>query len=370
MVFYLGGMAYEYFLVLPTVAAFEGRFETLAADAAEEFPGDSTVLRLNRDWWLARVLGRETVQAATHERSLLTPWQDLRSEFDRLDGADVRATIRRHGWWALTGGPSDLREATSLQTILLRLARRAAAALGVYDRTTADSVWLDLLARESRHSSGLTIKHLSVASADYCRLLAKQRSEAIREGAAGTAVLAQSDCIFQRNDGLWTARYAAKQVVLPDRLGLKYIAELLRRPGVAIQASALTGGERESVGLVPLLNMPMADAETIKSVRKELVMRQDELLRLPENHWARRGELNDEIAKLQSYLGQVQTNRGRPRNVSGGAEHSRTSVTNAIVRAIEHISKAHPDLGQHLRESIKTGTAMLYAPADPPDWHL
>jgi hypothetical protein len=91
---------------------------------------------------------------------------------------------------------------------------------------------------------------------------------------------------------------------------------------------------------------------------------------LQKGDWARRGALNEHIQKLKKYLGEVGASRHRVRKVAGTVERSRTSVTNAINRAIEHISEQHPILGAHLKESIKTGTAPMYAPVAVPDWHF
>ena len=82
------------------------------------------------------------------------------------------------------------------------------------------------------------------------------------------------------------------------------------------------------------------------------------------------GALQEDIKKLEKYLGEVGTHQGKARKVAGTAQRSRTSVTNAINRAIDHISALHPDLGLHLRESIKTGTTPIYAPVELPDWQF
>jgi hypothetical protein len=164
--------------------------------------------------------------------------------------------------------------------------------------------------------------------------------------------------------------FEGKTAHVPDALGLGYIGELLRTPRVAIEAAQLAGASVESTKLAALPGIPLADEETIRSVRADLVARKAELDGLAKNDWARRGTLKEEISKLEKYLGEVETHQGQARKVAGTAQRSRTSVTNAINRAIDHISGQHPDLGRHLKESIKTGTAPTYAPVDLPDWRF
>ena len=176
--------------------------------------------------------------------------------------------------------------------------------------------------------------------------------------------------VFRKANGIWTLAFEGKTVHVPDALGVGYIAELLRTPQVAVEAAQLAGVSAESSKLAALPGIPLADETTIKAVRNELAAKKAEVARLQKADWARKGVLVEEISKLEKYLGEVGTHQGQARKVSGTAQRSRTSVTNAINRAIDHISGQHPDLGRHLKDSIKTGTAPIYAPSVVPDWHF
>jgi hypothetical protein len=55
---------------------------------------------------------------------------------------------------------------------------------------------------------------------------------------------------------------------------------------------------------------------------------------------------------------------GRDRRVSSASERARIRVTNAIRGALARIEQYSPDLGAHLRASIKTGAICSYRP-DP-----
>jgi ribosomal 50S subunit-associated protein YjgA (DUF615 family) len=105
-------------------------------------------------------------------------------------------------------------------------------------------------------------------------------------------------------------------------------------------------------------------------VRSELRRLKAELAGLAKTDWARKSPLESQIQKLQNYLRQVENHRGQARKVKGGAQRARTAVTNAINRAIATVSAEHPDMGLHLKGSIKTGTTVIYVPADLPDWQF
>jgi len=193
-----------------------------------------------------------------------------------------------------------------------------------------------------------------------------------------TAVIAEHDrrpivaeeSWFHKDGETWALSFNGNAIHIRDMLGLGYIAELLRKPGFAIEAAALAGASVESTNLTQLSGIPMADKATIKAVRAELAAMTTELAGLQKSDWVRKGELKQKVSKLEKYLREVETNKGRARKVAGTAQRSRTSVTNSINRAIDRISSQHPDLGRHLKESIKTGTAPVYLSASSPEWRF
>jgi hypothetical protein len=175
-------------------------------------------------------------------------------------------------------------------------------------------------------------------------------------------------CSFHKSGGVWTLAFEGKTAYVPDAVGLGYICELLRRPNVAIEAAQLTGESADSSNLTALPGLPLTDDKTISAVRGALADRKRELASLQKGDWPRTGKLKEQIEQLEKYLGQVTGHRGQPRVVAGTAEQSRTKVTNAVKRAIESISKVHPGLGSHLKKATKTGTALIYAPENLPEW--
>lgn len=177
--------------------------------------------------------------------------------------------------------------------------------------------------------------------------------------------------VFRQEGEFWTLAFDGKTVHVRDSAGLRHIAELLRKPRVPIEAAVLAGTSVESTQLTQAGGLPMADATTLKAVQADLAEKRTALTGLKEDDWPRRGTLQDQISKLEQYLGEVATHQGQTRKLAGTAQRSRTTVTNAINRAIKRISKQHPRLGLHLKKSTKTGTAPMYTPADEvPDWHF
>jgi hypothetical protein len=61
---------------------------------------------------------------------------------------------------------------------------------------------------------------------------------------------------------------------------------------------------------------------------------------------------------------------GKDRRGPDPAERARKAVTARIREAITRIEAAHPELGRHLRRSVRTGSFCVYDPADPTDWRL
>jgi hypothetical protein len=61
---------------------------------------------------------------------------------------------------------------------------------------------------------------------------------------------------------------------------------------------------------------------------------------------------------------------GRPRRAGDPAERARTTVTSRIRDALARVEDAHPELGRHLRASVRTGTFCVYAPERPVEWDV
>jgi len=61
---------------------------------------------------------------------------------------------------------------------------------------------------------------------------------------------------------------------------------------------------------------------------------------------------------------------GRPRKSGDPIERARKAVAERIRAAIARASQAHPALGRHLKNSIRTGVFCSYRPEATIDWKL
>jgi hypothetical protein len=78
---------------------------------------------------------------------------------------------------------------------------------------------------------------------------------------------------------------------------------------------------------------------------------------------ARAASARRELAELTAALRRAIERGGWVRGFATDHERARTAVRKAIVRAVEAIADAVPDLGQHLRASLTTGAVCRYDPA-------
>jgi hypothetical protein len=177
--------------------------------------------------------------------------------------------------------------------------------------------------------------------------------------------------LFRREQDFWLIAFQGKTVRHRHMVGFDYVAELLRRPGVEVEALSLAGRpECDSEAVVASSGLEMTDDKALREVRAALQARKNELAAVPAKDWPKRGKLQDEIAKLEDYLFQAEGKRGRARKIAGSAQRARTAATNAIVRAIQSVEKDHKDLAAHLHDSVRTGTTLIYLPATPIDWQF
>ena len=61
---------------------------------------------------------------------------------------------------------------------------------------------------------------------------------------------------------------------------------------------------------------------------------------------------------------------GRSRALGSAAERARSAVTWRIRSGVKKIAKAHPQLGRHLENAVRTGTFCIYQPERPVEWRF
>ena len=190
---------------------------------------------------------------------------------------------------------------------------------------------------------------------------------------------------FLRQDDFWTIRYHGRSAFLKSNKGLECLACLLRSPGREFHVSELVACHSEDMKSSPrraaiprilfaedggqLVMSNVHDGISIldsqakaecKSRLDDLRDQEDEAERFNDPDRAARARA--EIDAIANYLATAAGLGGRDRRTSSEAERARCAVTKRIKQAIQRISAAIPELGQHLTARIKTGYFCSYNP--------
>jgi TolB-like protein/tetratricopeptide (TPR) repeat protein len=181
------------------------------------------------------------------------------------------------------------------------------------------------------------------------------------------AVAAMSSrAVFRRDGERWILAFEGFEIQLSDAKGFHDLAQLLAQPEGAIHCLELAGRSAEPTGDAPVLD---------ERARRELGARVRELQATIDEAEARndrgraeaaRGELDQIVTALSGALGLG----GRSRRLGSAAERARSAVTWRIRNAIRKIAAAHPALGRHLDNAVRTGTYCTYQPEKTVDWAL
>ena len=79
------------------------------------------------------------------------------------------------------------------------------------------------------------------------------------------------------------------------------------------------------------------------------------------------------VAERDALIGQLAAAHGlggRRRRAGDPAERARTTVTSRLRDAVAAVEAAHPDLGRHLRDAVRTGLYCCYDPESPTTWDV
>jgi len=175
---------------------------------------------------------------------------------------------------------------------------------------------------------------------------------------------ATDSAVFRQNGGFWTLAFDSLAVHLTHQKGFSDIARMLERPFTEIHCLELADRPAEPGGIDPVLD---------DRARREIHARVRELQREIDDADAAndltraeraRAELDQIVEQLSGALGL----RGRARALGSMAERARSAVTWRIRSAIRKIAKAHPRLGRHLDNAVRTGTFCAYQPETPIHW--
>lgn len=171
----------------------------------------------------------------------------------------------------------------------------------------------------------------------------------------------------------WVLAGDGHRIRVQGTKGLRYLAELLRNPGVERHVLDLVD-RVEGVGAID--RRAIGDAgEVVDASAREAYRRRIEQLRGEcddaleagdlEGAEARQGELDHLVAQLAAAFGLG----GRERRASSTVEKARLNVTRALRTAIRRVEEVLPEGGALLDRGVRTGTYCAYEPAaGDPRW--
>jgi predicted ATPase len=199
-------------------------------------------------------------------------------------------------------------------------------------------------------------------------------SEAVGEGlrSAEPAIADQAqtaeatiEVVLHRSGEMWVISRPGHEVLLRDSKGIRYLAELIGAGGRELHVLDLAGARLEQVGSELLDDTArLAYRQRLAELEAEL----DEAERFRDPERIRRA--SDERDSLQAELAAALGLGGRPRRTPSSAERARKAVTNRIRDALARIEREDPELGEHLRRSVRMGTECAYRSEPRSPWSL
>ena len=169
---------------------------------------------------------------------------------------------------------------------------------------------------------------------------------------------------FLRSGDVWTINYDGVETQLGNSKGLADLATLLSQPGVEVAALDLMGA-----AVVTGDSGPASDTAARRQYEqrvRDLQVCIDEAAADGDPYRAE--QAREELDTLVEHLTAAYGLGGKERSAGQPAEKARSAVTWRIRSTIKKITEVHPELGEHLDRSIKTGRFCVYEPAQPTSW--
>ena len=202
---------------------------------------------------------------------------------------------------------------------------------------------------------------------------------------APTAPPAASLNVFQREGDYWTVTFDGHTERIRDLKGMRYLARLLADPGrefhvldlVAAERAGSAQADRDAGVTLPRSGLgdagELLDPTAKAAYRRRLAEIDDDLDQArAAGDTERAAQANAERDFLIRELARAFGLSGVARRAASAPERARASVTRAVRQAMARIGKHHPELGQHLARTIRTGTYCAYLPDPraPAGWRL
>lgn len=174
--------------------------------------------------------------------------------------------------------------------------------------------------------------------------------------------------VFRRNGDVWLLAWNGQVAHLRHSKGMGDLARLLAKPNTEQHVLDLVDAG-PNVDAAPFDDA--VDATARRQYRARLEQIESELTEADhDGDMARSERLHVERDALIGELSAAYGLGGRARRRGDSSERARSAVTQRIRDAIARIERAQPELGAHLRRSVRTGTFCVYEPETPVDWQL
>ena len=187
--------------------------------------------------------------------------------------------------------------------------------------------------------------------------------------------------MVRREGDYWLLVFDGLSVRTRDLKGMRYLARLLAAPNrelhvLDLVAAESGGGPADGELGTGLRRLVLGDAgEMLDGRAKEAYRRRlveieediDEAYAVGDGERAAQADAERDF--LVRELSRAFGLGGRDRRAASDSERARVSVTRAVRQAMSRIAEHHPQLGEHLNRTIRTGTYCTYA-LDPrvPGW--
>jgi tetratricopeptide (TPR) repeat protein len=205
---------------------------------------------------------------------------------------------------------------------------------------------------------------LRAGGRDDHAVLELQAARTILERIEVTASATTETNVFRREGDYWSVVFDGRTVRVRDLKGMRYLAQLLAHPGREFHVLDLVAAETgQQVALGDAGEMLDERAKT--AYRHRLAEIEDDIdqARALEDT-VREAQADAERDFLVRELARAVGLGGRDRRAASASERARSGVTRAIRQGIARIGEHHPQLGEHLNRTVRTGTYCAYAP-DP-----
>lgn len=172
--------------------------------------------------------------------------------------------------------------------------------------------------------------------------------------------------IFKKQKDLWHMAFEGTSINLPEIKGFFDLARLLATPGEEVHCTELMGAPDSLSDHDTAIDEKarQAYAQRIRDLHNEIATAEEM------NDLGRMETLSSELDQLTEHLTKALGLGQRLRPLNAPAERARAAVTWRIRNAIKKIKTAHPALGHHLTQAIRTGNFCAYAPEKDQIWDL